>query len=67
MGDIEDTSNEEEVDVVTADKRMLDMIPDILTSLGFGHLVGLVWGLRNFNPSDYTAMTSSCGIFGGRY
>ena len=59
MGDIEDYINEEEVDAVIH-KRMLDMIPDILTSLGIlGTFVGLVWGLRNFNPSDYTAMTSS--------
>ena len=59
MGDIEDYINEEEVDAVIH-KRMLDMIPDILTSLGIlGTFGGLVWGLRNFNPSDYTAMTSS--------
>ncbi len=36
------------------------MVPDILTSLGIlGTFVGLVWGLKNFNPNDYAAMTSS--------
>lgn len=36
------------------------MIPDIFTSLGIlGTFVGLVWGLKNFAPNDYEAMTSS--------
>jgi flagellar motor component MotA len=36
------------------------MIPDILTSLGIlGTFVGLVWGLKNFEPSNYEAMTNS--------
>ncbi|MDO5422520.1 MAG: MotA/TolQ/ExbB proton channel family protein [Eubacteriales bacterium] len=59
IGDIENYINEDEVDTIVH-KRMLDMIPDILTSLGIlGTFVGLVWGLRNFEPSDYTAMTNS--------
>ena len=36
------------------------MIPDMLTSLGIlGTFIGLVWGLKNFNPANYDAMTSS--------
>jgi hypothetical protein len=39
---------------------MLDLVPDILTSLGIlGTFLGLVWGLRAFQPSSYEAMTSS--------
>ena len=35
-------------------------MPDILTSLGIlGTFVGLVWGLRGFDPQTYEAMTSS--------
>ena len=41
-------------------RRMLEMVPDILTSLGIlGTFVGLVWGLRGFNPVSYEAMASS--------
>ena len=36
------------------------MVPDIFTSLGIlGTFLGLVWGLRDFQPTDYSAMTSS--------
>lgn len=57
--DIEDYINEDEVDGYVH-KRMLDLVPDILTSLGIlGTFVGLVWGLRSFQPSTYEAMTSS--------
>ena len=57
--DIEDYINESEADRLIH-KRMLDMIPDILTSLGIlGTFMGLVWGLRSFQPSNYEAMTSS--------
>lgn len=59
IGDVEDYIGLEEVDTAVH-KRLLDMIPDILTSLGIlGTFVGLVWGLKNFEPTDYTAMTNS--------
>ncbi len=59
IGDVEDFINEEEIDL-HIHKRLLEMVPDILTSLGIlGTFVGLVWGLKNFNPNDYAAMTSS--------
>lgn len=59
IGDVEDFINEEEMDLYIH-KRLLEMVPDILTSLGIlGTFVGLVWGLKNFNPNDYAAMTSS--------
>lgn len=57
--DIEDYINEDEAEAY-AHKRMLDLVPDILTSLGIlGTFVGLVWGLRSFQPSTYETMTSS--------
>lgn len=59
IGDIEDYINESEVDAVVG-KRMLEMIPDVLTSLGIlGTFIGLVFGLKNFEPSNYEAMTAS--------
>lgn len=59
IGDVEDFINEEEIDL-HIHKRLLEMVTDILTSLGIlGTFVGLVWGLKNFNPNDYAAMTSS--------
>ncbi|MGI6018067.1 MAG: MotA/TolQ/ExbB proton channel family protein [Marvinbryantia sp.] len=59
IGDIEDYINESEVDGIIG-KRMLEMIPDILTSLGIlGTFIGLVFGLKNFEPSNYEAMTAS--------
>ena len=59
IGDIEDYINEDEMGLFIH-KRILEMIPDILTSLGIlGTFVGLVWGLKNFSPNDYEAMTSS--------
>lgn len=59
IGDVEDFINEEEIDL-HIHKRLLEMVPDILTSLGIlGTFLGLVWGLKNFNPNDYAAMTSS--------
>jgi hypothetical protein len=59
IGDIEEYINEDELDLHIR-KRLLVMIPDILTSLGIlGTFVGLVWGLKNFNPNDYEAMTTS--------
>ena len=57
--DIEDYINEDEAESY-AHKRMLDLVPDILTSLGIlGTFVGLVWGLRSFEPSTYETMTTS--------
>lgn len=59
LGDIEEYISEEEVDL-HVHKRLLEMVPDILTSLGIlGTFVGLVWGLKNFEPSNYELMTSS--------
>ena len=59
IGDVEDYFNEEELDN-HIHKRLLEMVPDIFTSLGIlGTFVGLVWGLKNFEPSNYEAMTTS--------
>lgn len=59
IGDIEDYINEGEVDGIIG-RRMLEMIPDVLTSLGIlGTFIGLVFGLKNFEPSNYEAMTAS--------
>lgn len=57
--DIEDYLNEDELDT-HIHKRLLEMAPDLFTSLGIlGTFVGLVWGLKNFEPTNYEAMTSS--------
>ena len=57
--DIEDYINEDETDSLIH-KRLLDLVPELLTSLGIlGTFMGLVWGLRAFQPSNYEAMTSS--------
>ena len=59
LGDIEEYFNEEDLDN-HIHKRLLEMAPDIFTSLGIlGTFVGLVWGLKNFEPSNYEAMTTS--------
>lgn len=59
IGDIEEYISEDEIDL-HIHKRLLEMVPDILTSLGIlGTFVGLVWGLKNFEPSNYELMTSS--------
>lgn len=59
IGDVEDYFNEEELDN-HIHKRLLEMVPDIFTSLGIlGTFVGLVWGLKNFEPTNYEAMTTS--------
>ena len=51
--------NEEDLDN-HIHKRLLEHAPDIFTSLGIlGTFVGLVWGLKNFEPSNYEAMTTS--------
>ena len=59
IGDIDEYINEDELDL-HIHKRLLEMVPDILTSLGIlGTFVGLVWGLKDFQPNDYAAMTTS--------
>lgn len=59
IGDIEDYINDAEVDSIIG-KRLMELIPDILTSLGIlGTFIGLVFGLKNFEPSNYEAMTAS--------
>ena len=59
LADIEDYINEDEVDSIIG-KRMIELIPDVLTSLGIlGTFIGLVVGLKNFEPSNYEAMTAS--------
>lgn len=56
---MEDYINEDLVDS-SIHRSLLEMIPDMLTSLGIlGTFIGLVWGLKNFNPANYDAMTSS--------
>ena len=57
--DIEEFLNEDDLDM-HVHKRLLEMAPDLFTSIGIlGTFVGLVWGLKDFQPSDYAAMTSS--------
>ena len=59
IGDIEEYLNEDDLDD-HIHKRLLEMAPDIFTSLGIlGTFVGLVWGLKNFEPTNYEAMTTS--------
>ena len=57
--DIGDYIGEYEINNYTH-RRLVEMVPDILTSLGIlGTFTGLVWGLRGFNPVSYEAMASS--------
>lgn len=57
--DIGDYIGEYEINNYTH-RRTIEMIPDILTSLGIlGTFLGLVWGLRGFNPVSYEAMATS--------
>ena len=59
IGDIEEYLNGDDMDE-HVHKRLLEMAPDIFTSLGIlGTFVGLVWGLKNFEPTNYEAMTKS--------
>ena len=59
IGDVEEFINEDEIDL-HVHKKLLEMVPDIFTSLGIlGTFVGLVWGLKNFEPSSYETMTNS--------
>lgn len=57
--DIQSFINEEVIET-HAHRGILEMIPDILTSLGIlGTFVGLVMGLREFDPSGYAQMAGS--------
>ncbi len=57
--DIGDYIGEYEINNYTH-RRLVEMVPDILTSLGIlGTFVGLVWGLRGFDPVSYESMASS--------
>ena len=59
IGDNEEYLNGDDMDE-HVHKRLLEMAPDIFTSLGIlGTFVGLVWGLKNFEPTNYEAMTTS--------
>lgn len=59
IGEIEEYLNEDELDN-HIHKRLLELIPDVLTSLGIlGTFVGLVWGLKSFDPGSYDTMTTS--------
>lgn len=59
IGDIEDYINENEVDGIIG-RRLIELIPDVLTSLGIlGTFIGLVFGLRGFEPTNYETMTAS--------
>ena len=58
---MEDYINEDLVDN-SIHRSLLEMIPDMLTPalcIILGTFIGLVWGLKNFNPANYDAMTSS--------
>ena len=60
IAEVEDFVNIEDVDV-HIHKRLLEMAPDIFTSLGIlGTFIGLVWGLKNFQPTDYEGWHQSC-------
>lgn len=57
--DIQSFLNEEVIEN-HAHRGLLELIPDILTSLGIlGTFVGLVMGLREFDPSGYAQMADS--------
>ena len=57
--DIGDYIGEYEINNYTH-RRLVEMVPDILPSLGIlGTFVGLVLGLRGFNPNSYEAMSTS--------
>ena len=59
IAEVEDFVNIDDVDV-HIHKRLLEMAPDIFTSLGIlGTFIGLVWGLKSFEPSSYETMTTS--------
>lgn len=54
--DISDYIGEETIDTYCC-TRVVELIPDFLTGLGIlGTFIGLVWGLKDFNPESYEAM-----------
>ncbi|MCD7885947.1 MAG: MotA/TolQ/ExbB proton channel family protein [Lachnospiraceae bacterium] len=58
-GDVREFFNEYDIDTYVS-KKFLDMIPDILTSAGIlGTFIGLVVGLKDFDPSGYQQMSAS--------
>lgn len=57
--DIDDYVNEDEIGTIIR-KWFLDLVPDVMTSLGIlGTFVGLVWGMKSFNMTDFNVMTES--------
>ncbi|MCD7884385.1 MAG: MotA/TolQ/ExbB proton channel family protein [Lachnospiraceae bacterium] len=57
--DISDFINEDVIET-HVHRSLLELIPDVLTSLGIlGTFIGLVLGLRNFDPSGYEQMADS--------
>lgn len=59
--DICDYINEDAVDSYSH-ASIAEIIPDVLTSLGIlGTFIGLIWGLKDFDPSSYEAMALSMG------
>ena len=64
--DIEEFLNEDDLDM-HVHKRLLEMAPDLFTSIGIlGTFVGLVWGLKDFQPSD-SSMTENLQLFLDRF
>ena len=59
IGDVEDYINEDEIDL-HVHKKILEMARIFLLALVFLVLfIGLVWGLKSFEPSSYETMTTS--------
>ena len=57
--DLADYINEDYFDAVIK-KGILSIIPGVMTGLGIlGTFIGLVWGLKSFEPSSYETMTTS--------
>lgn len=57
--DIQSYINEDSIETYVH-RGILELVPDILTSLGIlGTFVGLVMGLRSFDPSGYEQMAGS--------
>jgi len=57
--DISDFINEDVIETYIH-RSLLELLPDILASLGIlGTFIGLVLGLRNFDPSGYEQMADS--------
>ena len=66
IGDVEDYINEDEIDL-HVHKKILEMAPDIFTSLGIlGTFIGLVWGLKNFQPvAEFAQGAMESGTYKG--